>query len=100
MTSSGTKEKKTKPTVQLLHRELQTVQHRWYGIGLQLGLPPKTLHTIRHDHSREDCEMCMVSACEAWLDAKCDACWQDVVEALNVIEHQVLAEEIKTKYCT
>lgn len=97
--SSSTEEKRTKPTVQLLHCELQTVQHRWYSIGLQLGLPPATLHTIRYDRGA-DCEMCMVSACEAWLNAKCDTCWQDVVEALNVIRHQVLAEDIKTRYCT
>ena len=99
VTSSSTEEIRTKPTVQQLHAELQSVQHRWYGIGLQLGLPPATLHTIRHD-SWGDCEMCMVSTCEAWLNAKCDACWQEVVKALTTIRHQVLAEEIKTKYCT
>ena len=88
-----------KPTVQLLHRELQDVQHRWYGFGLQLGLQPASLDTIRHD-SGADCEMCMVATCNAWLKAKRDACWQDVVEALNMIGHQVLAENIEKNYCT
>ena len=88
----------SKPTVQLLHRELQDVQHRWYGFGLQLGLQPASLDTIRHD-SGADCERCMVATCEKWLATNCYACWQDVAGALTVIGHKVLAEDIKTKYC-
>ena len=95
---ASTEENRTKPTVQLLRRELQGVQHRWYGFGLQLGLQPASLHIIRYD-SGADCERCMVATCEMWLATNYNACWQDVADALTVIGYPVLAEDIKTKYC-
>lgn len=88
----------SKPTVWLLQEKLQRVQDRWYSIGLQLRLEPATLDTIRHDNNA-DCEMCMIATSKKWLAINCEACWQDVVDALIRTGHKVLAEEIKREYC-
>ena len=39
--------------------------------------------------------MCMVAACEKWLEIDKDACWKNVVNALEVIGHKRMAHALK-----
>ena len=87
-----------KPTPKLLHRELYDMQHRWYGLGLQLDLPPSTLNVIRHNST--DAEMMLGRICEEWLCNRDGACWEDIVDALKVMRHVAMAKRIHSAYCT
>ena len=42
--------------------------------------------------------MCMVAACEKWLEIDKDACWQNVVDALDSIGQKRRAHAIEEKY--
>ena len=84
----------------VVHDELYDARHKWYYIGLMLGVPVETLDWIRHNFSNSS--DCLRETLRSWLEKGGVATWQTVCAVLRspiVGEHQ-LAREMEERYCS
>ena len=90
-------------------KELTSTQHLsctvWHGLGLQLGLYQSTLVAIDEKY-RGDPVKCFCECMSAWLRGKDKVretedgpSWLSLVLALETIEENHVATNIKQKYC-
>ena len=93
----------------IVTKELTSTQHLscavWYNLGLQLGLYEPTLVAINADH-RGISANCFRACIAAWLrgkdkvrETKDGPSWASLVLALENIEENHVATNIKQKYC-
>lgn len=66
----------------------------WESLGIRLGLQMHQLEKIRHD-CQGDLEMCKNRLYDCWLRQNTNPTWRQVVEALEQMEENNLADKIK-----
>ena len=89
------------PTLRLLQKvlaaDLTGFSTKWYELGLQLleecsGV--KILNEIEHDYP-SNVNRCCIKMFEKWLNQQCNASWDQLLTALNDINMNKAAEQIK-----
>ena len=82
--------------------ELFDVNHKWYDIGLRLGVDYGTLESIKHQYP-QDMSTSMREMLARWLK-RIDplATWETLATVLQsrIIGEATLAQQLKSKYCT
>ena len=77
--------------------ELITVAHKWFNIGIQLGIDYYTLKGFEQQH-KDDLSRCLSEMLHCWLKGNGKSCvkWETIVEALRSpsINETGLAEKI------
>ena len=70
---------------------------RWNSIGIQLGLSPDELDTIRADSN--DVQECLRKVLQKWYDRTPHPTWGQVITALRapLLEEMKLAKELEHK---
>ena len=85
------------PTLKELSNELATVE-KWHKLGVNLGLQGHQLRKLQEDYPRDSdrrkCEML-----DIWLRNVQNPTWKVIVEALNLMQENVVADVIWRKYC-
>ena len=86
--------------VTLLRELLSEVSADWEDIGLCLGLKQGDLGAIKSDN--QEAKKCLREMLKLWLkQVNPLPTWSAITEALNLLEHQSLAERLREKYtCT
>jgi hypothetical protein len=84
-------------TLRLQHilNAVRDVATEWHDLGLQLGLPESILKLIGSSPDIEDRLRMMLSK---WLDYDPQASWDKLANALNTIEKNTIAANIRSKY--
>ena len=72
------------------------VTPKWHDLGVQLlsSEQSKKLDIIKEDHP-SDTSMCCTKLFKYWLDVDTDASWNKLIAALEQIEQNALAENIR-----
>ena len=78
-----------------LSSELNSVVN-WVKLGLNLGLPKHELDKIQQDYQSNDRQR--LEMLDKWLRHTPNAVWEDVVKALDQMEENRMAENIRQKY--
>ena len=91
--------KSTKPKLKDLLKELKVAASDWEDIGIELEIADSNLKQIRSNNSG-DSKACLREMLRMWL-SRVDPppSWSAIVEALDNLEHQDIAQHIRTKYC-
>ena len=74
---------------------LAEVTKDWYSLGVQLGLTAGKLGEMEHNNPR-DAAKCMTLMLQEWQ--RQPNLWCTLVDALRMINKNVIAERISTKY--
>jgi uncharacterized protein Yka (UPF0111/DUF47 family) len=82
-----------------LLKELSEVAAEWEDIGMLLNLNEGSLNTIKGDFPNQS-KKCFREMIKLWLK-QINPCpsWSAIIEVLEVLEHQLLAKNLKDKYC-
>ena len=86
-----------RPTLKLLNSHVRDkVAPKWYDLGLQLLSSEQSvkLDIIRENHLA-DIRKCCIELFKYWLDVDTDASWNKLIAALEQIEQNALAENIR-----
>jgi hypothetical protein len=92
-------QQKPVPTLKLLHGVLYKIADKWEDIGIQLDIDVDLLEKVKLE-SGEDSKKCLREMLKI-LDKKEDLqpSWSDVVDALECLEEEKLAQQLRDKYC-
>lgn len=82
--------------VRILARLLESIVS-WEQLGVQLGIKMNRLEAIKGEH-HGDLEMCKNKLFDVWLRQTSNPSWRDVVNALESIQENNLADKIKQKF--
>ena len=88
----------SKPTIKELQRELHTkVADQWEDIGIQLGIEDGLLRQVKADN--ETSGRCLREMLRIWL-TRVDPppSWPAIIDALNVLGEDSLAQHLKETY--
>ena len=86
------------PTLKCIHREFyKTVANKWEDIGIQLDIDDGELAKVKADH--QGCGSCLREMLRIWLKKVAEPSWKDLVEALEYLGEEKLAQHLKDKYC-
>ena len=87
------------PSLRELINELHEALPLWYDLGIQLGIRPSNLESIRVDHHTSG--RCFIEMLQVWLKTSPQPTWEAIVEALKspIVEDHILAAKIEAKYC-
>ena len=87
-----------KPKLKDLLEELVNISHKWYYLGIQLGLEGK-LDNIKSDHP-ENSQHCLSETLSTWLKVDQSATWHTLCAALcsETIGEERLASTVVAKY--
>ena len=87
-----------KPKLKDLLEELVHISHKWYYLGIQLGLEGK-LDNIKSDHS-ENSQHCLSEMLSTWLKFDPRATWHTLCAALHseTVGEKKLASDLEAKY--
>ena len=70
---------------------------KWYGLGVQLGIPTATLSTIESDHPY-DARRCMTEVILWWLQNSQECSWAKLAQAVEAMGgYAALAERLRQK---
>ena len=83
--------------VKNLSSELTTITN-WYQLGLYLNLQTHELSKIQQDHAHQGNDRQMVEMLSLWLRRTPNATWGDVVNALQQMRENRVAEIICQKH--
>jgi hypothetical protein len=82
----------------LLSELLSKVAADWEDIGLTLDLEQGQLSAIKSDHRESD--KCFREMLKLWLkQVETPPTWSAIIEAIRILQHKSLAEELMKKYC-
>ena len=84
-------------TTDLLVYELKGITE-WQSLGLYLGLGMAEIKEIEQDHP--DTPRRRMEMLEKWMRKEGNPSWEMVVEALEKMSEQRLANQLRVKYCT
>ena len=90
----------SEPTLKELVQFLFPVASKWYLIGLLISVDESELEKIAADNQSESnaCNMCLVKTLKRWLKmVQPKPSWSAIVEALNGVQEEKLAEVIRQK---
>ena len=76
--------------------ELKAVTAYWYRLGLNLDLETSELNKVQQDYHGSDQQM--LQTLDLWLRRTPDASWLNVVSALEMMEENRVATNIRRKY--
>ena len=68
--------------------------YNWENLGIKLGISMQKLQEIKQHHSG-DLEMCKNRLYDTWLRLTTDPSWMEIVDALEQIEENSLADRIR-----
>lgn len=71
---------------------------RWYQLGTQLELQASTLNRIKKDNP-SDSRACLSDALEQWHRQNPKASWENIANALKMMDENRLAEKIQKEHC-
>ena len=101
MTDSGSRQPEvtSPPKFSFLLKELRSkVSADWEDIGLALDLEQGQLSAIRSDHRESN--KCFREMLKLWLkQITSPPTWSAIIDAIDVLEYESLAEELRKKYC-
>lgn len=84
-----------------LHMWLSTLEHKWFYLGLALGVDHSTLEKLEHEH-KLDLRSSMRSMLQIWLQniSDCRLVWPALVAALDstLVQEHLLAEKIRKEH--
>ena len=83
--------------VKNLSTELKTITN-WYQLGLYLNLQTHDLSKIQQDHAHHGNDRQMMEMLALWLRRTPNATWGDVVNALQQMGENRVAENIRQKH--
>ena len=83
------------PTLKELNRYITDMAPSYYDIGLQLDIVNSQLKLIKNDPSLSDLKEKCRKMLEVWLENDTSATWKKLCDALEEVELNVLAEQIK-----
>ena len=83
--------------VKNLSTELTTITD-WYQLGLYLNLQTHELNKIQQDHAHQGNDRQMVEMLAVWLQRTPNATWGDMVNGLQQMEENRVAENIRQKH--
>ena len=85
--------------VSILRELLSKVSADWEDIGLVLGLGPGQVDIIKTDNP-SDCQKCFREMIKVWFKQQVDPppSWSALIEALDVLGHNSLAQNLRDKY--
>ena len=82
----------------LLKELLSKVSADWEDIGLALELKEGQLSAIKSDH--RDSNKCFREMLKLWLkQVEPPPTWSAIIDAIDILEYESLAEELRKKYC-
>ena len=81
-------------TVQQLLKQLHEVND-WYSLGVVLGVPVERLQEIQASNSQGGVWHWKINMFQFWLNSTLNASWEDVISALEEIDHVALAARLK-----
>ena len=84
------------PSLEALTNELESVSD-WHSLGVNLDLKNQQLKEIEKNHRGDD-KVCKTKVLSCWLDNTLIPTWEDVVEALNLMDEHTVANIIQRKY--
>ena len=84
--------------LQALANELNSVEN-WYRLGVTLGLQGHQLREIERDY-RGDNYRCKNEMLDLWLRNTSSPTWEAIARALDLMQEQVLADDIRSRYCS
>lgn len=87
------------PTLKLLQRELYKIADKWEDIGIQLDIDVDLLEKVKLENggNSKNCLREMLKILVKKEDIQ--PSWTDLVEALECLEEEKLAQQLKDKYC-
>ncbi len=85
-------------TLRTICKELGRASHKWFKIGILLGIPR---HVLKQ-YEKEDDPLSAVI--DYWLEGNAEATaapisWYSITEALDSVKEAALADKISKKYC-
>ena len=87
----------TAPTLKTLENELNSVEN-WHKLGVNLDLQGFQLREIERNYG--DSSRCKCEMLDLWLRNTKNPTWKAVADALCLMQEQVVAGEIRRKYCS
>lgn len=69
---------------------------KWYQLGVQLGVTPSTLSTIKYDNPH-DVQRCKSEVLLWWLKNAEVITWDNLAQALEEMEYRNLADKLRKK---
>jgi hypothetical protein len=95
----GKKYHTTEMTYIVLLKELSEVVADWEDIGMMLNLNQGSLNTIKYDFLNQS-KKCFREMIKLWFKQIAPRpSWSAITEVLEVLDYQLLAENLKDKYC-
>ena len=70
----------------------------WKLFGVSLDIPVEDLDAIKLNDPHGRVENWKMEMFQLWLQSKPDASWKDVIQALELNNHGLLAARVKTIY--
>ena len=71
----------------------------WETLGLKLDVTWSIIKQIAKNRNNKESHLCKADLFDHWLKSATDASWEKVVTALEEMNSQVIASEIKNTYC-
>ena len=92
-------QRKSVPTLKLLQKELYKIADKWEDIGIQLDVDMDLLEKVKSDND-SDSKKCLREMLKILVKKEdLQPSWTDVIEALECLEEEELAQQLKDKYC-
>ena len=88
---------KSVPTLKFLQRELYKIADKWEDIGIQLDIDMDLLEKVKSENNG-DSKKCLREMLKILVKESGQLSWTDVVEALEYLEEEELAQQLKAKY--
>ena len=70
----------------------------WFLLGVNLRLPKHELSKIQQNYAHQGNDQQRVEMLDLWLRRTPNATWEDVVDALQQMGENTVAENIREKY--
>ena len=70
----------------------------WFTLGVALGVTVRKLREIQTSNPQGGVQHWMTDMFQSWLDSTPTASWEDVIRALEQLDHVVLAARLRSKY--
>ena len=92
-------QQKSVPTLKLLHKELYKKADKWEDIGIQLDIDVDLLEKVKSENNG-DSKNCLREILKILVKKEdLQPSWIDIVEALECLDEEELAQQLKAKYC-
>ena len=70
----------------------------WFTFGVALGVTVRKLREIQASNSQGGVRRWKIDMFQSWLDSTPTASWEDIIKALEQVDHVALAARLRSKY--